>query len=60
MWSDALIMTLLYDYYGELLTEKQRGLCSISTIIRIISEIASGRDQPTGCPRYAGFARRRR
>ena len=26
MRSDALTMTLLYDYYGELLTEKQRGL----------------------------------
>ena len=26
MRSDALTMTLLYDYYGELLTERQRGL----------------------------------
>ena len=26
MRSDALTMTLLYDYYGELLTEKQRQL----------------------------------
>ena len=26
MRADALTMTLLYDYYGELLTEKQRGL----------------------------------
>lgn len=26
MRSDALTMTLLYDYYGELLTEKQRDL----------------------------------
>ena len=32
MRSDALTMTLLYDYYGELLTEKQRGLFDLSLI----------------------------
>ena len=34
MKHDALIMALLYDYYGELLTEKQQ-TCFISIIIRI-------------------------
>ena len=38
MRSDALTMTLLYDYYGELLTEKQRGLFDL---YYNLSEIAS-------------------
>ena len=42
MRSDALTMTLLYDYYGELLTEKQRGLFDLDyNQAYSLSEIAS-------------------
>ena len=53
MRSDALTMTLLYDYYGELLTEKQRALFDLyynqdDTLARA-EELLEGYEAALGC-----------
>ena len=55
MKQDAYAMTLLFDYYGELLTEKQK-TCFDLYYNQDLSQRdrRGGRDHPAGRTRYTG------